>query len=177
MGIYWSLQTEEVWDQAKELGFLIGQEEYAMYPNEYLWMIDQMKKRIDGYEGEHPIWLWIKKPDMRSTSHFPSHTNCVRLTFELNNKHVLVSDFESWHMVLNDSFYANNEKEYDDFHSGLLNITKEESWKRIFDLSRLRDVEWDGKGDWLQGVTGKIDICKVNKVEYFVSRKQAEYML
>jgi len=174
MAIYWSLQIEEVWKQAQELGYLEGKAEYAMYPKEYLWMMEQMKERLPNYRGEYPIWLWIKKPDMRSTGHFESYTRCVRLTLDLDEKDVLISDFGDWHSVLNNGFNSNNEQEYDDYHAGKLNITKEESWQRIFDYNHSRDPEWKGD-EWLQGVTGRIMLDKVKKVEHFISRKQPKF--
>jgi hypothetical protein len=173
MTLYWTLQKEEIWDQSKQQGYLEGKQQYAMYPTEYLWMMEQMKNRIPNYSGEYPIWLWIKKPDMRSTSHFGSYTKCVRITVELEPADVLVSDFLDWHCVLNDGFNAHNEQEYDDFYEGKLVITKEQSWERMFDYNRPRDPVWGGSGDWLQGVTGRIYLGQIRKVEHFISRKQA----
>lgn len=175
MTIYWTLQKEEVWNQSKQQGYIEGLQQYAMYPTEYLWMMKQMKKRIPNYSGEYPIWLWIKKPDMRSTSHFGSYTKCVRLTVELDEKDVLISDFEDWHIVLNDGFNADDEREYEDFYAGNLKVTKEQSWERIFELNRPRDPQWSGKSDCLQGTTGRITLDKVKKVEHFISRKQGRF--
>ncbi|RCW40535.1 DUF3841 domain-containing protein [Paenibacillus prosopidis] len=100
MSTYWTIQTTEVWEQFKKQGYLEGTKVYAMYPKEYTWMMKQMNKRLTNYKGEYPIWLWIKKPDMRSTCHFSSYTQCVRLRLDLNDRDVLVSDFDDWHMVL-----------------------------------------------------------------------------
>ncbi|QWU14346.1 protein of unknown function [Paenibacillus sophorae] len=172
---YWTLKTEEVWNEFKKLGYIEGSEEYALYPEEYKWMMQQMALRLPEYNGEYPVWLWLKKPDMRSTSHFESGTKCVRLTVELDEKDVLISDFENWHMVLNDSFNADSEDEYEAFYRGELSITKEESWERIFDLNRNINSNWSGTGEWLQGVTGRITLDKINKVEHFVARKRVEF--
>lgn len=177
MTIYWSLQTEEAWKMAKTNGYLAGIAEYAMYPKEYLWMIEQMRKRLTNFYGEYPVWLWIRKPDMRSSGHFESNTKCIRLSIELDERDVLVSDFDGWHFVLNDSFNADCEKEYDNFYAGKLSISKEESWERIFDLKRPRDIEWSGNNEWLQGTTGKVPLNKIKKVEHFISRKQPKYLL
>ncbi|MED4780941.1 DUF3841 domain-containing protein [Brevibacillus choshinensis] len=171
MTIYWTLQTEEVWKKYEKQSYLEGAAEHAMYRDEYQWMMRQMKKRLPYYTGEHPIWLWIKKPDMRRTGHFEAGTRCVRLTVELDENDVLVSDFDDWHCVLNNWICSDNEKEDSDFEQGLLQITKEDSWERIFDLNRVRDAEWHGTGErTLQGTTGRIDIELVKKVEYFVAR-------
>lgn len=161
----------EVWEEAQKKGFLEGKEKYAMYPEEYKWMIKQMKKKLTNYTGEHPIWVWLKKPDMRTTGHFSGGTKCVRIKLELDKEKVLISDFDRWHTVLNDSFCSDNEVEDEDFYSGKLKITKEESWQRIFELDRNADVSWIGTGEWLQGVTGRISLDSVISVEEFVTRK------
>ncbi|MGO4500057.1 DUF3841 domain-containing protein [Paenibacillus sp. 2RAB27] len=172
MTLYWSLIDEDRWNYMQNLGYLIGEEQNAMYPKEYLWMMEQMKQRLPNYTGEYPVWLWIKKPDLRSlyTYYFESKMRYVRLTIELHEEDVLVSCFDNWHSVLNDSFCADDQKESNDFKEGKLSITKEESWLRIFDFTRDRDPRWLGAGDYRQGVTGKITINKVKKVEHFVRR-------
>lgn len=176
MGRFWSLQTVEAWDEAQKRGYLEGSEEHAAFLEEYNWMMEQMKKRLVNYNGEYPIWLWIKKPDMRSTGHFVSNTMCVRLTIDLGDEDVLVSDFDDWHSVLNDGFCADNEREYDDYYLGKLKMSKEESWERIFELNRNRDPEWHGTRRDLQGVTGRVELSKVVRVEHFVSRKQPKWL-
>lgn len=171
MATYWTLQTEIVWEHFKKQGYLEGSPAHAMYPEEYKWMMKQMKKRLPNYRGEHPIWLWMKKPDMRQTGHFQEGTRCVRLTVELEETDILVSDFEDWHFVLNNSFCSDNEQEDSAFEKGLLKITKEASWERIFDLNRIRDPKWHGDGErMLQGTTGRIEMHRVKKVEHFVTR-------
>lgn len=172
--IYWSLQTIEAWEVAKTKGFLEGYPEHAMFPEHYKWMMQQMEKRLPNYKGEYPIWVWPKKPDLRGTGHFMSGTKFVRLTLDLDEKDVLISDFEGWGMVLLDGFCSDNEKEDQDFEDGLLDITVTESWERIFDLNRDVDVEWMGERDWLQGTTGRVYLDKVKKVEHFVARKSAD---
>jgi hypothetical protein len=174
MAAYWSLQTLEAWEEAIKLGYLEGSESLAAYPDEYKWMIGQMQKRLDSYKGEYPIWLWTVKPDMRSTGHFGSYTKCVRLKIELDANMVLLSDFIDWHSVLNDGFNADNEKEYEDYYNGKLNVSKEESWERIFDFNRVRDPEWVGDERIFQGVTGRVLLEKIVKVEHFVTRKQGK---
>lgn len=174
MTIFWTLQTEEVWIEYKKQGFLEGTESYAMYPDEYQWMKSQMSQRLPNYKGEQLIWLWIKKPDMRSTGHFESYTKCVRLKLDVPDDDVLISDFLDWHSVLNNTFNADNKKEFDDYYANKWCITKELSWNRIFDIHKFRDPEWDGENPRvLQGTTGRIDISKVKSVEHFISRKEA----
>ncbi|MCM3781369.1 DUF3841 domain-containing protein [Neobacillus mesonae] len=173
--IIWSMQRLEVWEIAQKAGYLEGSREHAMFPEHYKWMMKQMSKRLPNYSGEYPIWLWPKKPDMRSTGHFNSGTKCVRLTLDLVDNDVLLSDFDRWHVVLNNGFCSDNEQEDEDFDNGKLSITLEESWERIFDFDRYVDTEWLGNGEWVQGTTGRIYLDKVKKVEHFVTRKSKIY--
>ncbi|WP_338586967.1 DUF3841 domain-containing protein [Paenibacillus sp. Y5S-9] len=173
--IYWSMQTLEVWKQAQETGYLEGSSEHLMFPKQYIWMMEQMKTRLPNYKGEYPIWLWIKKPDMRSTAHFEGGTKCVRLTIDLKETDVLISDLDRWNLVLNNGFCSDNEHEEGEFNKGILEMTKEESWERIFDLNRAVDVNWTGNGAWLQGTTGRIYLEKVKRVEQYISRKSKLY--
>lgn len=169
--ICWSMQTLEVWKQAQEKGYLEGNSEHLLFPEQYIWMMEQMKARLPHYKGEYPIWIWIKKPDMRSTGHFEGGTTCVRLTIDINEKDVLLSDLDRWNIVLNSGFCSDNEHEAAEFEKGVLKMTKEKSWERIFDLKRVVDVSWTGNGEWLQGTTGRIDLDKVMRVEQFTTRK------
>jgi len=171
------LQELSVWEKAIRRGYLQGYKKYAMFPEAYVWMIEQMKNRLPNYKGEYPVWLWVKKPDMRSSGHFAGNTKCVRLTLELNREDILKSDFDDWHSVLNNSICATNEQEYDDFYAGKLSKTKEETWERIFDIERERDPMWDGvQPRRLQAVTGPVPLSKVVRVEHFVSRKQPKWL-
>jgi len=165
---YWSIQTKEAWEQAIEKGYLEGTYEYIEdFEKPYKWMMNQMSSRLESYKGEIPIWLWVDKPDMRLRGHSKSGDEMVRLTVKITPDRVLLSDFESWHMVLNNTFCALNEKEYDNAKNSFL--TKEQSWERIFNMNIPRDVDWIGDLR-LQGTTGRLQMTDVVKVENFVAR-------
>jgi hypothetical protein len=172
LGIYWSIQTKQAWEAALERGYLVGDPKYIWegFIEPYHWMMEQMKKRIKGYQGEYPVWVWIKKPDLRRTAHLPPKTEGVRLKIEKPDDQVLLSDFDAWHFVLNNSFFSLNEEEDKLFESGALPMTKEESWERIFDFNLPRDPEWVGEVERIQGTTGKISIEQVKSVQFFIAR-------
>ncbi|ARR10697.1 hypothetical protein AR543_p0089 (plasmid) [Paenibacillus bovis] len=174
---YWTIQSEEVWELAVRRGYLIGDPHYYMFPEEYEWMIQQMRNRLPGYIGEPPIWLWLQKPDMRSTGHAESGSKIVRLTVQLDPRSVLVSDCWDWEIVLNNGFNADTEAESQAFDAGELQLTKEQSWERIFELDRPRDSSWIGSHPRiLQGTTGRIDLQYIRKVEYFTARQLGRYL-
>lgn len=172
---YWSIQNELAWEEAKNTGYLVGSEKYIMdveFADSYQWMMQQMMNKLKRYEQEWPIWLWLKKPDMRHSAHAMSGKKIVRLTIELEETEVLVSDFDKWHCVLNNSFCSLAREEDEEWENGTNAMTKAESWERIFDIVGNHDPElWgDPKDIRLQGVTGKIGLDQVKKVEFFVAR-------
>lgn len=48
---------------------------------------------------------------MLHAGHFQGGTKCVRLTVEIDERDVLISDFEDWHCVLNNYVCSDNEEE------------------------------------------------------------------
>lgn len=53
--IYWSIQTLVVWKQTQESGCLEGSSEHLMFPEQYIWMMEQMKNRLPNYKGEYLV--------------------------------------------------------------------------------------------------------------------------
>ncbi|MGN7764836.1 DUF3841 domain-containing protein [Paenibacillus sp. 22594] len=172
---YWTNQTLEGWEKARELGYLIGSLDFIWEEllEDYYWMMRQMKKRIINYSGEFPIWLWTEKPDLRKSGHFIAGTPAVSLEVEIPSEGVLLSDFDAWHCVLNNSFLALDEVEWEAFYRNELNISKGKSWERIFDLELLRGSSWWNSEPYLQGVSGRIEISQVRKVRRFIARGRA----
>ena len=88
----------------------------------YSWMIKEMHRRI-GYprqQNSYPIWGWYRshdfkhqRPDFRWSKNYKNDV-CIELDIPENQ--VLLSDFESWHFVLNNWYYsdATHEKEWRD---------------------------------------------------------------
>lgn len=74
---YWTLQTLEAWEYFIKQGFIAGSSEFAEYSEQYSWMMNQMRSRLLRYEDEYPVWVWLKKPDMRTGGHFRKGTKCV----------------------------------------------------------------------------------------------------
>lgn len=162
MGIFYTIQTINAWKEVQNRGYLIGKREYVdeEYVNSYHWMMIQMKKRIKGYKGEYPIWLWPDKPDLRCSGHLERGTKGVLLEINISEKRTLLSDFQGWHLVLMDIPILSYEGE---------NFDKEKSWERIFDFGYLmNEPEW-GSID-IQGVTGKVLIGEIKLIKEFIAK-------
>lgn len=175
--ILWTIQHKAAYEELLRKGVLRANPEYIFeefFRESYEWMAEQMKKRIGSPpEGVHlPIWAWYqwegkrKRLDMRTHGCWSDKgVPIVLLTLDVPDECVLLSDFDYWHVVLNDSaliFPIDNNTVY----------SKEEqrkSWEKIFDYKCTFDGEkhdnlstqatmWEIKAEW------------VVKAEHFVSR-------
>ncbi len=106
----WSIQTKEVLNQLKENG--VHQiidfsqtgwgEDNEVIEIAYEWLCEEMKERIGlpQHEKQLPIWCWHswngvgKKPDMRYKAHAKKGTEIFRLTLEIEENRLLLSDFD-----------------------------------------------------------------------------------
>ena len=176
--ILWSIQHELAYQKMKRLGVLRATPNLIVedcFKDSYLWMAEQMKKRIGEPPEEvtFPIWAWYqwegkrKRPDMRvhGRGWGALGTPIVLLTIDVPINLVLLSDFDYWHCVLNDS---NIIFPYDD-KSAYSEEDKRKSWENIFDISCSFDGEiheflttqatmWEIRTEW------------VKKAEHFISR-------
>lgn len=153
---FYTVQKRSVWNKWEKQGFLKASErEDELFEGAYKWMREQMSSRLLNYKGEPLIWLWTEKPQWyRNWSDIP-RKKFVLLTLELNEGEVVFSDFDAWHIILNDL-------EFDDG----------ERWERVFDLEWLKkNFLEEHEKQTLQATTGIIDISKVIDVKYFTNKK------
>ena len=98
----------------------------------------------------------------------------VQIEFEVDSDCVLLSDFDDWHFVLNHSYIADSETEFDEFYKMNHKDEKErieESWNKIFDIGR--DISnWtvplDKKS--IQATLWGFRLEQVKKVEWFIAK-------
>lgn len=176
--LLWSIQNKRAYEIMEQTGMLRADKNFIAtdwFEDSYLWMAEQMKKRI----GEppkgviFPVWAWYqgegmrKRPDMRvhGRNWGEKGTPIVLLTFEVPDNLVLLSNFDYWHCVLNDGeiiFPIDDSEVYSEEE-------KRKSWENIFDISCSFEDEvhphlstqatmWEIKREW------------VKKAEYFVAR-------
>ncbi|MCD7911016.1 DUF3841 domain-containing protein [Bacillus velezensis] len=166
---FYTIQSLDGWERAKQRGFLCGLEDYIVedWLPAYKWMMHQMQKRI-GF-SDFPVWLWTEKPDLNQEGHLEPFKKGILLSVELDESDVLLSDFDAWHCALNDWFCSLTEEEDNKFKKGNLNMSIEESWERIFDIDLFPQSEMWGGEQQLQGVTGRIDCSKFIELEEFIA--------
>lgn len=148
---------------------------FAHFKKPYQWLANQAKRRIPGWTEDRPIWVWLKRPDLRR-NRFVYGTNNERLVLielEVPRDQVLISDFDTWHCVLNESYLPLSNKDFDQFYekyekvSG--DLTKpgqdllQKSWERCI----------NPKGNKCrQGIIEKIDKSQVKSVKLFNSKNK-----
>lgn len=157
----YSIQRKEAYEHALHCGFLVGYEKYIDkdFIQSYKWMIGQMKSRIGHDEASYPIWLWPKRPDLRSAIYaYASSREFVLLEITVAEDKILGSDFDAWHYVLNQWKLGHEDEEID--------LVK--SWERIFDYEFLR--AFDERCIEEQYVVGRIDIGQVKLIKKFKTK-------
>jgi Domain of unknown function (DUF3841) len=71
----WSIQTDAAWLELRERGTLEGRADrvFPAFLPAYQWMMGQMARRLPGYGGGYPVWVWRRpKPDLRRTANAPA---------------------------------------------------------------------------------------------------------
>lgn len=142
----WSIQNEEQFQNYKNTGTINGDPEKAMFPKAYEWLFSEMNNKLGTNVTEtYPVWAWYKygkkkRPDLREGGHAKRGTTLYLFELEIPDDEVILTDFEYWHYVLNNSALIQ------DLEKFYTNEEKLESWQNIFDLDfRLYGDEDDEK--------------------------------
>lgn len=195
----WTIQTIEAWNILERTGLLRTDLRYVdkTFLPAYQWLAEQMRMRIGPppTDGALPVWAWYqwqwerrKKPDLRFGGHLPKEKRGVRIELAVDDKVVLLSDFELWHYVLNYWYLPASEEEGDRFDAALerRNLSYFQtkplpdpkfhqaivaSWQRIF------DVDWAAEGlaeprakKSIQATLWEVRLGDVRGVQEFIAR-------
>lgn len=153
----------------------------------YDWLVDQMNQKIGlPPQGvEYPIWAWHTfcgrrgKPDFRRMGLGIRGEEYLCLEIDVPDQEVLLSEFDLWHMVLNDFFIgeACNEEEwekensfYDQLPESEQTKVKEESWAKIFEVDKKFDDMWRRTGEYIQATFWELRLENVRRVWRFKAR-------
>lgn len=184
--ILWSIQNENVMKTLRRDGVYHTDKNFLWAPeNEdtdanhtnyaYKWLAKKMAKIVGPPPKgvEYPIWAMYKeqgrgdgKPDLRSWGRDKSQ-GIVRLTLDIPDYEVMITDFDMWHCVLNYWYQSESEDDDDAFANwckrhgihllDIVNWSKsspkleearrrvESSWDRVIGISKM-DPDWIG--DW-----------------------------
>ena len=194
----WMIVTEPALATLERKGELIadGRRAPRDFRAAYRWMAEQMAACIGPppRTGAWPLWAWAqwrgprqRRPDMQSDGHQPRGTTCFRLTLDLPEHQVLLSDFEDWHHVLNGWPLSASEAESDLFDEDLdaagvprgwpypepFRSRVIGSWPRIFDIDHTGwDTAWHGNSaeQAIQATFWRLTASQVGTTERFTAR-------
>lgn len=178
--ILYSIQSAKLYEKLLMEKMLINSGDFLDdttndFARSYNWMAEQMEFHgLSKPAGAvYPFWGWYKynlqkaKPDLRHAGHAPRGTRCVCLELELPDVAVLLSNFDTWHCILNDYPVLTDEdweRQYNEFKS----LQSEEqrkkkikSWQQIFS---------DFGKSPVQAVFWKLEIDAVRTVRFFTAQ-------
>ena len=187
-----TIQPQEVYNICKEKPFYtdITRSEYydwKEFIEAYNWLSSVMKTKIKKpFQAQYPIWGWYRyngkyKLDLRQHTHlYPP--NYYAITLDIPDDQVLLSDYESWHAVLNkfvlhdlddEENFDKNDDYYDKLKESDPNKYNEimvQSWYHIFDLK----PNVFSSGTEIQATFWKIDPKWIIKAKKFGSMKESK---
>lgn len=190
----WTIQPWEVWELLQRTGIYRCDPARATmsvyFDEKYRWLNRKMTTRIGPPpQGViYPVWAWYKqngrhyKPDLRSERWTCGSENedytCIEL--EVPEDQVLLSDFDIWHIILNDGLISDSEEE-DQAQEALYNALsdaqkrayKDKNWERVFDVSPLRNG-WTIRGEWVQATFWELRREFIRSVRFFRTAKAKE---
>lgn len=145
----------------------------------YDWLVSEMKKRIgnppDGVK--YPVWAWHtvdwkhKKPDLRLREFWYSKP-MVCIEIEISEQNVLLSNEDSWHIVLNDAYLSETEADWNAFDhlpEERKSIVKVESWNQIFDIEPY-ESDWFCKGRYIQATFWELRKDRIVSVRHVMPK-------
>lgn len=186
--ILWTIQSEEVYQKILNTGYYrcdFDKADMKEWKTQYDWLSAQMKKRIGEAPAgvEYPVWAWYqwegerKKPDLRRErwGNGWKGERFACLEIDVPDGKVLLSDFDTWSIILLDGFISNSEEEDNELerkYNALSDVEKkkmkEKNWEGAFDLTYVENG-WITRGDSIQATFWELKREQIRKVRMFTS--------
>lgn len=186
----WTIQPISVLNIINETGEYFVNEDYISeyFKPAYQWMRTKMKEKIGEPKNKKiffPVWAWHttlfnhKKPDLRKNVYGKKDEWYVCIEIEIPDEEVVLSDFESWHFVLNNSYLiaeCYDEESYDKEYRRIESLNKEErnnairkSWDEIFNIKPFCN-DFMCRGRYIQATFWGIKKEQVKKIWFYKER-------
>jgi len=150
----YTVQPKEVIDKVLKNGSFIcdpSKSFHLKYPNTqqaYEWMIKKMNSCLKNEDNiQYPIWAWYKIDGTNELPDFNcgifSNSTCYLLELEMESEDVLLSDFDNWHIPLNNWYFSlcETDEEFDKEDIRLKRLSPYEfekekfaSWERVLNV-------------------------------------------
>lgn len=194
--ILWTIQPLEVYELIQQTGVYhcdFSRSVLSDFGEQYDWLVNAMKDRIgDPSEGvSYPVWAWYmwegvrKKPDLRKerwgNGWKGEQYACMEI--DIPEKDVVLSDFDSWSIILLHGLLADSEEEdnrleqiYDSLSEKDRKIFRDKNWEKAFDLTYV-DNKWVHRGDSIQATFWELRKEDIREVRFFTAAKEKpEYL-
>ena len=193
-----TVQPKEVLDIINEKGkFVCDPAKSENLANEYdtafryayKWLIGKMNEKIENPNHvEYPVWAWYKIDGKNELPYFNNslvnYENQVLLEIEIDDKDVVLTDYNLWHMPLNGCFanmeesdeaWEEKSKWFDSLDPEERHRVRLESWNCVFDTSGkyIQATFWELKKENIVNVYEILESCDLDSViayaddEYF----------
>ena len=186
--ILWTIQPEAVYEEILSTGVYhcdFSKSSLSEWERQYDWLVEQMKKRIGPPPNgvSYPVWAWHtwegvrKKPDLRRErwGNGWKGERFVCLEIDVPDKDVLLSDFDSWSIILLNGLLADTEEEdqkleaiYDSLSSDEQRIMQDKNWEGAFDLRYVKN-DWMSRGSCIQATFWELRKAQIKGVRRFTS--------
>lgn len=153
---------------ANKVGYFTGEHKFqdgdGWWESQYNWMRNQMSYHIPNFSGDLPIWAYISRPLHKGW--WKLRPEMIQITALIPRKRILLSDYELWHLPLNNGPICETEQEYDEWYDNKKE-NPETTWYKC--LNVLRDDKtknWLGISDRIQACIDRIYISEIVNVKY-----------
>lgn len=184
----YTFQDVAALEAAEARGYWTGDKEYVeddfdrehgcTWLPRYDWMRTKMAEHIPGYTGDYPMWAYLTRPNYRQVPYY--RDDVVVIVADIPRGRMLISDYDFWHLPLNNDYCTWTEEEDERLTALGLNVrgapvTPEmmATWDRIFDLRDRTDpavIAWRQQPDSLQACIDRIYLHEVVQVKRSVGR-------
>ncbi len=182
--LLYTIQHIDAYREMERTGVLRASENFLMmdgaFRSAYGYMAEQLEKRVGKPPcGVHyPVWAWHTwegkrgRRDLRFSGYAPRGTEMVQIEFEAEEGSFLLSDFDAWHLVLNDRYIGEREALAPILNAPVTDLAAlkaltERSWEKIFDLQNPLTPPEDVS---LQACLWEIPLSSVKRVWHFIAK-------
>ena len=186
--VLWTIQPEDVYNNILETGVYscdLSLSCMKEHKNEYTWLTNQMEERIGPrLKGvDYPVWAQHthegrrKRPDLRRArwGYGWKGEKFYCLEIDVPDDKVLLSDFDSWSVILLGGLLSETEEEDEKLEREYASLPSDkkwemmsENWEKVFDISPL-DNGYVQRGDTIQATFWELRREYIQKAVPFIS--------